>query len=171
MNILRTKLSNAKLREAKLGQHREAILLQGEIAAGQSDSAKVNVGTVGALVTLRMSGQFTTLDLVGGNCIDDGICHLRGRLQDTDKNLQLFNDYMPLSLFLSPGRMKDKRAVNYLTAGGGADAAGAAGNLYEMQEFTHPFTVNSSIFIDLKNDAAYANKFYIYFDCIRVERA
>lgn len=170
MNILRQKLSQSKLAEAKRGQHREGILLRGTIPAGGQDDAKVEVGTVGAIVTLRMAGIFTTLDLVGGNCVDDGICHLRGKLIDTDGNLQLFNDYVPLVMFLSPGRQKSGLALNYLATGGGADTAAAGGYLYEMQEFTHPFTINSSIIIDVKNDAGYANSFEIYFDVLRVER-
>jgi len=170
MNVLLTKLSNESLRSAKTGQHREGILLQGTIAAGSSDTIKVEVGTAGTIVTMRMAGTFSTLDLIGGAIVDDGICHLRGQLIDTDKNLQLFNDFVPLSLFLSPGRRKDKLAVNYLTAGGGADAAAAAANLYEPQEFTHPFTVNSYIRLDVKNDAGTPNSFEIYFDVIRVTR-
>lgn len=171
MNVLRMKLSNAKLKEAKVGQHREGILLSGTIAAGQPDTAKVEVGSAGAIVTMRMSGMFTTLDLVGGHVIDDGICHIRGQLFDTDKNTALFNDFVPLSLFLSPGRIKDKAAENYkLDVALVANRADPGGFLYEMQEFTHPFTVGAYIKMDVKNDAAYANKFYIYFDVIRVTR-
>ena len=170
MNVLRMKLSNSKLKAAKLGQHREGILLSGTIAAGQPDTAKVEVGSAGAIVTMRMACMFTTLDLVGGVIVDDGICHIRGQLFDTDKNTALFNDFVPLVLFASPGRQKDKLAVNYLTAGGGADAAAPGGFLYEMQEFTHPFTTGAFIKMDVKNDAATPNKFYIYFDVIRVTR-
>lgn len=182
MNVLLTKLNNTQLRESKIGQHREGILLSGEIAAGQSDTAKVEVGTAGTIVVMRMSGQFTTLDIDtgSGHVIDDGICHLRGQLIDTDGNLQLFNDFIPLSLFLSPGRTRAKSALvagvdtacsNYLTADGViADAAAPSAFLYEPQEFTHPFTVNSYVRIDVKNDAGCSNKFWIYLDCIRVSR-
>lgn len=170
MKYLLTRLSQDKLKEGKKGQHREGILLQGTIAAGGQDSAKVEVGTIGAILTLRMAGYFTTLDLVGGSIVDDGICHLRGQLRDTDGNLNLYNDYVPLCLILSPGRTKSNLAVNYLTAGGGADRADPAAFLYEPQEFTHPFTINSYILIDVKNDAATPNSFAIYFDVIRVGR-
>ena len=182
MNVLLTKLSNIKLREAKTGQHREGILLQGEITAGGSSTVKVEVGTAGTIVTMRMSGQFSTLDYDGANVFDDGINHLRGQLIDTDKNLALFNDFVPLSLFLSPGRVKSKGSlvagvftpcVNYVKPFVGPpayDAAAASANLYEAQEFTHPFTVNSYIRLDMKNDAACSNQFSIYFDVIRVTR-
>ena len=179
MNIFTTKFSNAALRTAKAGQHREGILLQGSIPAGQSNTVKVEIGTAGTIVTMRMSGIFTTLDLVGGNVIDDGICHLRGQMIDTDKNLALYNDFVPLSLILSPGRVKGNNKLvtglpsevaNYLTSGGGADAAAPGANLYEPNEFSHPFTVNSYIRMDMKNDAAAANYFAIYFDCLRVTR-
>jgi hypothetical protein len=173
MNVLLNRLSQTKLRQAKQGQHREGILLQGTIPAGGQDSAKVEVGTAGAICTLRMSGMFTTLDMTANNgnmIFDDGICHLRGQLRDTDGNLNLFNDYVPLVLFLSPGRIKSKDATNVYTASVGHDAAAPGGNLYEMQEFTHPFNVNSYILIDVKNDANYANYFAIYFDVIRVGR-
>lgn len=181
MNVLLTKLSNLKLRESKKGQHREGILLQGEINEGTSDTVKVEVGTAGTIVTMRMAAYFTTLDLhAGGHVIDDGICHLRGQLIDTDQNLHLFNDFVPFSLFSSPGRIKAKSALvagvptavsNYLIADAGvADTAAPGGNLYEPQEFTHPFTVNSYIRIDVKNDAGCSNKFALYFDVIRVTR-
>ena len=179
MNVLLTKLSNLKLREAKTGQHREGILLQGEILAGQSDTVKVEVGTAGTIVTMRMSGVFSTLDYDGANVFDDGICHLRGQLMDTDKNLALFNDFVPLSILLSPGREKYKSAlvagvstacINYVATGGGYPAAAPGANLYEAQEFTHPFTVNSYIRLDVKNDAQCSNLFSIYFDVIRVTR-
>ena len=180
MNVLLTKLSNEKLRESKTGQHREGILLQGEIMAGTSDTAKVEVGTAGTIVTMRMAAYYTTLDYIGGHVIDDGICHLRGQLIDTDKNLALFNDFIPFNLFSSPGRIKAAAGIvagvsvpcsNYLQADPGiADAAAPGGNLYEPQEFTHPFTVNSYLKIDVKNDAGCSNKFAIYFDVIRVTR-
>lgn len=182
MNVLLTKLSNEKLRESKTGQHREGLLLQGEILAGASDSAKVEVGTAGTIVTMRMAAYYTTLDLDtgSGHVIDDGICHLRGQLIDTDKNLALFNDFIPFNLFSSPGRIKAKSALvagvvtpcsNYLKADAGiADTAAPSSFLYEAQEFTHPFTVNSYIKIDVKNDAGCSNKFAIYFDVIRVTR-
>jgi len=180
MNVLLTKLSTEKLREAKTGQHREGILLTGKIAEGQSGTVKVEIGTAGAIVTMRMAGYFTTMDLIGGQVIDDGVCHLRGQLIDTDKNLALFNDFVPLSLFLSPGRVRAKSADvlgvdtpcdNYLKAVAGvADAAAPSANLYEPQEFTHPFTVNSYIRLDIKNDAACSNSFALYFDVIRVTR-
>jgi len=182
MNVLLTKLSNLKLREAKTGQHREGILLQGEIAAGQSATTKVEVGTAGTIVTMRMSGNFSTLDYDGTNVYDDGICHLRGQLIDTDKNLALFNDFIPLSLFLSPGRTRSKGGLvagvftpctNYANTGAAPTnypAAAPSASLYDAQEFTHPFTVNSYIRLDVKNDAACSNQFNIYFDVIRVTR-
>ena len=114
MNVLLTKLSNEKLRDSKTGQHREGILLQGEITAGQGDTAKVEVGTAGTIVTMRMAAYYTTLDNIGTVAVpdveDDGICHLRGMLWDTDKNLILFNDFVPFNLFSSPGRIKAKSA-------------------------------------------------------------
>jgi len=180
MNVLTTILSATKLRESKKGQHREGILLQGTVEPGQSITQKVEIGTAGTIVTARMSGYFSTLDIVGGKLIDDGVCHLRGQLIDTDGNLALYNDFVPLALVLSPGRMKVQKMViagvdttvdNYLKASAGiADAAAPSGYLYEMQEFTHPFTINSYIRLDIKNDALAPNKFAIYFDCIRVTR-
>jgi hypothetical protein len=180
MNVLLTKLNTAQLRENKKGQHREGILLQGEVNEGTGDTFKVEVGTAGTIVTMRMAANFTTLDLVGGHVIDDGICHLRGQLIDTDQNLQLFNDFIPFSLFSSPGRMKAKSALvagvptacsNYLVNDGVIALAAAPGaNLYEPNEFTHPFTTNSYIRIDVKNDAACSNRFQIYFDVSRVTR-
>lgn len=179
MNVLTTKLSNVQLRDAKTGQHREGLLLQGEILANSSDTVKVEIGTAGTIVTLRMAGYYTTMDYIAAAVVDDGICHLRGQLFDTDRNLALFNDFIPLNLFLSPGRVKSKQALvagvqtacsNYLQPAGAIPTAAPAGNLYEPNEFTHPFTVNSYIRIDMKNDAACSNKFAIYFDCIRVTR-
>lgn len=182
MNVLLTKLDRQTLALAKLGQHREGILLQGTIAANSSDTVKVEVGTAGTICTMRMAGQFTTLDLDtgSGHVIDDGVNHLRGQLIDTDGNLQLFNDFVPFSLFCSPGRIKAKSGIvggvvtpvsNYLIDDAGiALAAAAGGNLYEPNEFTHPFPVNSYIRIDVKNDASCSNSFALYFDVIRVTR-
>lgn len=182
MNVLLTKLSTVKLRESKKGQHREAILLQGEVNEGQSSTIKVEVGTAGTIVTMRMAAYYTTLDLhvASGHVIDDGICHLRGQFIDTDQNLQLFNDFIPFSLFSSPGRIKASSALvggvstpvsNYLVDDAGiALAAAPGGNLYEPQEFTHPFTVNSYLRMDVKNDAGCSNRFAMYFDVIRVTR-
>lgn len=182
MNVLLTKLNTFKLREAKTGQHREGIFLEGEIVAGGADSVKVEVGTAGTIVTMRMAAQFTTLDLhvASGHVIDDGICHLRGQLIDTDQNLQLFNGFVPFTLFSSPGRIKASQALvagvatpcsNYLLDDAGVALAAAPGaNLYEPQEFTHPFTINSYIKMDVKNDAGCSNRFALYFDVIRVTR-
>jgi hypothetical protein len=180
MNVLLTKLNTAQLRANKRDQHREGILLQGEVNEGTSDSFKVEVGTAGTIVTLRMAAYYTTLDYVSGHVIDDGICHLRGQLIDTDQNLQLFNDFIPFSLFSSPGRIKAKSALvagvptacaNYLVDDGVIALAAAPGaNLYQPNEFTHPFTVNSYIRMDVKNDAACSNRFAVYFDVVRVTK-
>jgi hypothetical protein len=193
MNVLLTKLDNQSLRMAKTGQHREGIILQGTVPAGQNLPYKVEVGTAGTIVTMRMSGSYTTLDATSapGNppvpvIVDDGICHLRAQLMDTDKNLALYNDFVPLNVLLSPGRAKvgsifypgsvnylaglPDPVQNYLTAGGGADAAAKGANKYDAQEFTHPFTINSYILMNVKNDARCPNSFAIYFDVIRVTR-
>lgn len=186
MNIATQKYNITSLAEAKKGQHREGILLTADIAAGQTLTTKVEIGTAGTILSLRIAGLFTTLDAitVGGarKVVDDGICHLRGQLIDTDQNLSLYNDFVPLSLLLSPGRVKINKeptsgaaVENYLTAyivGGvtQADAAAPSGFLYEMQEFTHPYNPNSYIRMDVKNDAQAVNRFAIYFDSLRVNR-
>jgi hypothetical protein len=128
---------------------------------------------------LQYSGHFSSLALAdtGTDIIDDGICHVRGKLFDKSTDKPLFNDFIPLNLLFSPGRILVPAigaapVVNYLIPFVGAlityPAAQPSQGLFEPREFTYLWRPGSSIYMELKNDSTAPNLVSIAVDIIRV---
>lgn len=178
MKIFNKTISLAGLRDKQMIAHRETLLIEGTVPAaadGGTLQARINLSIYGAAFSLRFAGNFTTLASVstegGAVIVDDGVCHLRGRLEDTTGDNKLFSDYIPLDLMFSPGRRRSSLAVNNIVAVAGvADLAAPAGIIYEPSEFEYLFDKKGDIILDVKNDSNTPNSFSMIIDVLRVKK-
>ena len=137
-------------------QYSEKLLLADTVPANSSKLGKVNVSNLGHFFCQFVTGSFTTIG--GGAANDSGISYLSGQMIDGAGQRKLFNDRIPLDLFLSPGRRKDAVAAG----------AAASNNLFFPIEFEYLFTANSDILLDVVNASDQENSYEICFHGIRI---
>lgn len=142
-------------------QYMERLLMRGTVPAGSTFPGSVAVSNLGHFFCLFVTGTFSTLALSAGVAVDTGISYLSGQLIDGAGQKKLFNDRIPLDLWLSPGRRKDALSTTVLTDP-------VSNSLFFPIELQYLFTANSNILLDLVNTSDYANSFEICFHGIRL---
>lgn len=135
-------------------QYTEKLLLADTVPANSTKLGKVSIANLGHFFCQFVTGSFTTIGTGAG--VDSGISYLSGQLIDGSGQRKLFNDRIPLDLFLSPGRRKSNLA--------GAAASG----LFFPIEFEYLFTKNSDILFDVVNTSDQDNEYEIVFHGIRI---
>lgn len=181
IHVLGKKLDANTLLGLQVTQYSEKLLVAGSVPANSSIIAKTIVSNLGHFLCAFLTGKYTTLrsitdPVLGVKTIDDGIQHLRAQLIDGASQKKLFSDYIPLDLFLSPGRAKANADNAYLDVLDGtvspprevALAAAPGQTLFYPQEYEYLFSANSEILLDVKNDSNFANDFEIVFSGVRV---
>ena len=108
-----------------------------------------------------MTGTFETLS--GDPIVDDGIDHLRCQLGDTTGNKKIFDDFIPLSHFLSPGRRKSANSTTLATDD-------SSHQLFYPIELKYLWEKNSDIQLEMKNDSDTALSFEITFHGWRIRQ-
>ena len=174
MNVV-TKQYNASVDfSVQKTQYSEKIPLSGTVPAGSGVSLlRTNVSNLGHFKCFRITGRYETLASITysavAKTIDDGICHIRASLQDGAGQRIMFSDYVPLDLFLSPGRMRSSSAVNNLldVANYGLQADPAP-QLFYPDEFNYTFQANSDILLYCKNDSNVAINLDLCFHGVRI---
>lgn len=146
-------------------QYPDKIPFSGNIPAGQSLVLRANVSNLGIFICQRLTGDFETKVLDGVAIVDDGICRLRAKLTIND-NRALFSDFVPLNLFLTPGRVRAsgvlwKNALATIQA----DPSTA---LFYPNEFTNSFNMNTDILFEIKNSSTADNYVNIVMHGLRV---
>lgn len=162
IQVLSQRLSAQSRFSLQAEQYSEKIPLTDTIPAGTTKLAKTNVSNLGHFCCFRITGKFETLGKynvttgvvdAAGSIVDDGISHLRATLQDGAGQRIMFSDYVPLDLFLSPGRTRSVNATNNLVAKTNIAAALNAPSLFYPDEFEYLFSANSDILMSFKNDS------------------
>ena len=161
MNIFKQRISPQAIMKIQNHQYQEKLLLEDTVPANSSKLGTLNVSSLGAFYCLYFTGSFETLFDDAGAIKDDGVSHLRGKLIDGSNSRSLFNDYIPLDLFLTPGRVKSSLSTTVLT-----DPVG--NSLFYPQPFQYLFAINSDINFDVKNDSDTELTYSIVFNGIRV---
>jgi hypothetical protein len=154
-------------------QYKESIPLEDSVPGGETKLCKVNVSTLGHFLCLSITGTFETLASVdyeeSAKIIDDGICHLRGKLSDGNGQKLLFSNHVPLDLFCSPGRRRSALAVNnLLDVPNYADKADGTTGLFFPFDMEYLFSANTDILFEVKNDSNTEIAFALLFSGIRV---
>lgn len=170
VNLLSHEISVGKLKDLQTRQHFNVLKAEGTVpalAAGGLLNISLNVSNEGDFFCQDITGSFTSL--IAGAAPppsnDDGVNHLRAKIRDAGSGTDLFDDYVPLDLFLSPGRT---RAAGVVTAPG-ALTVEASNPLFVPKRFVYVFRANTNIQIEVKNDADYANSFVMAFWGIRIK--
>jgi hypothetical protein len=85
-----------------------------------------------------------------------GICPLRMKIQAGASGLEMFGDYVPMNLILSPGRVRVNPLDPVLVTGGfalaDADQGPVPNQLFYPMSYQYPFQANDVITISVKND-------------------
>lgn len=142
-------------------QYSERLLMSGSVPANQTALGKVSVSNLGHFFCMFITGSFTSLASPAGAIVDMGVSYLSGQLIDGAGQRKLFNDRIPLDLFLSPGRRRSVNSTTVLT-----DPVG--NNLFYPIELEYLFTANSDILMEFVNTSDEANQYEICFHGIRV---
>lgn len=142
-------------------QYSEKVLLEDTVPASTEKPGQVNVSSLGHFYCWYITGSFTTLYLDGEEVKDNGVNYLRGQLYDGATSRALFNDYIPLDLIFTPGRVKSALSTTVLT-----DPSG--NSLFYPQNFQYMFPVNGIIIMKVKNDSNYANSYKMVFHGVRL---
>lgn len=166
-----SKLNADSMLQTQSVQHSEKILMQDSVEAGTRKLCRASVSNYGDFLCLFILGTFETLKTVTVEevdyIVDNGVDYLRGQLADSIGQKKLFSDFIPFSLFLSPGRRRSVNAVNNLDDDIAA-IAGQSNNLFYPQEFEYIFAANSEILLDVYNDSNTDLSFEIVFSGIRI---
>jgi hypothetical protein len=162
-------------------QYSERLLLSATVPANSSVMAKTTVSNLGHFFCMFLTGKYSTLasitdPVLGVQIIDTGIQYLRGQLTDGAGQKRLFNDYIPLDLWLSPGRMKSNCANAYTDLLDPsvapprevALAAAPGQTLFYPVEFEYLFPANTDILLDVKNSSNADNTFEIMLHGVRI---
>ncbi|MFA5235095.1 MAG: hypothetical protein WC390_11910 [Sulfurimonas sp.] len=141
-------------------QYMERLLMQVTVPAGQSTIGQVGVSNLGHFFCMFVTGSFSTLAMPAAAIVDNGVSYLAGQLIDGAGQRKLFNDRIPLDLWLSPGRRKDATSTTVLTDPG-------SNSLFYPIELEYLFTANSTIILDVVNTSNTPNYLEICFHGIR----
>ena len=169
MYILNKKLDAGQLLDLQNKQYFNALYLEGEVPNTDTDGGQqaftLNVSNLGHFLWLDVTGSYSRKVLDDQDVVDDGTNHLRVQVRDGSNGLELFDDYIPLDLFLSPGGTR--------TMGVLVDAAtgvpNASSQLFYPKRVEYLFMSNSEIIFNFKNDSDYANKFKIALWGVRIK--
>lgn len=153
------RIDPSKVFEIQNVQYSEKLLLADTVPANSSKLGKVNISNLGHFFCQFMTGSFTTIGTAAAT--DSGISYLSGQIIDGAGQRKLFNDRIPLDLFLSPGRRKSSSSATPVTDPD-------SNNLFFPIEFEYLFTANSDILIDVVNSSDQDNEYEITFHGIRI---
>jgi hypothetical protein len=160
MNPLVKKIDIQQIFLLQQFQYTEKLVLSDSVPGGSTRMGKVSITNHGDFLCTRITGTFETLTN-NGAIVDDGVCHLRGKIVDQSTNRPLTNDYVPLDLILTPGRVKSSNSTGVLT-----DAA--ANGIFWPDDFVYCFSKNSDISFDVKNDSNTTIAYNVCFHGIRL---
>lgn len=162
MNPLIKKIEVQNVFMLQQSQYSEKLLLTDEVPAGSMRMGKVSITNLGHFLVTRITGTYETLGFNDG-IVDDGVCHLRGKMVDQSSNRPLTNDYIPLDLFLTPGRVKTSKS-------GGVMTDTPSNGIFWPDDFVYLFAKNSDVSFEVKNDGATSMRYNLCFHGIRIIR-
>lgn len=158
-----------KLAEIQTRQTYNAVYIEGivpAVADGGSAIATINISNRGPLRTERVTGEFSRLVSDGGNpaaAVDDGANHLKCKITSQSSGNNLFEEFIPLSSFLTPGGQRTPGVL--LDADGGTPDPSQ--QLFFPMPLGYTWQPNDVITLEFTNDSDWPNTFKIAFFGIR----
>ena len=178
MQLFRDSLDVEKILRLRSSQYVQPLYVEDIVAAGLEKSTPLPLSTIGAFLVLSFTGFFTCLRIKAALTLEDlAICPLRMKIQAGASGLEMFGDYVPMQLLLSPGRVRVNPADPALITGGyalaNADQGPAPGQLFYPLTYQYPFQANDTITVSVKNDfdaaaGGWSNRWGICFFGIRI---
>jgi len=157
LNPYHEKIDISRIIQLQNYQYQNALYLEEEVPASSQLDAAVSITSIGHFMLLSMTGSYTT-KIADSPAVDDNINHLFVQLVDGANHRELFDDYIPANLFLSPGREKVLAGVDIPVSS----------PLFLEYPFIYTFPLNGQILVRIRNDSDYANTLRIMFKGIRI---
>jgi hypothetical protein len=157
MLLFKHELSTEKILALRQSQYIQPLYVEDIVGAGSTKDTPLPLSTIGAFLVLSITGFYTALRIKAALTLEDlGICPLRMKIQAGASSLEMFGDYVPMNLLLSPGRVRVNPADPQLITGGfalaNADQGPVPGPLFFPFVYQFPFAANDTITISVKND-------------------
>ena len=182
MKFVREKIDVNKVLELQTSQFIQPQYVEDIVPAGQMKTTQLNLSSAGAFLCLGITGSYTTLRIKAAGAPptleDTGVCSLRMKFKGGAGTRDLFNDYIPMDLLFSPGRVRVDRTDAGLITGGATLAAADLGpspnQLFFPYKFEFLFKESDIITFQVQNDiptaaSGWANRWRLAFYGYRVE--
>jgi hypothetical protein len=160
--LIRDEIPMEEILALRASQYAQPLYVESTITAGGTAEPTIPLSELGAFLVLSFTGFYTSLRIkaLGVSLEDLGVCPLRMKISAGASRLQMFGDYVPMNLLLTPGRVRVDPLDPVLVTGGYALAAADIGPvpspLYNNYGFVFPFGANDVITVSVKNDFAAA---------------
>jgi hypothetical protein len=179
--LIRDKLDMEKILALRGSQYVQPLYLEGiALPNGQEQGGEISLSSLGAFLVLSFTGFYTSLMVKSAvpplTLKDIGVCPLRFKIQAGASTLQMFGDYVPMDIMLTPGRQRVNPADPGLITGGytlaDADMGPVPNQMFFPYTWVYPFASNDVITVKVKNDfdastSGWANRWGICFLGIR----
>jgi hypothetical protein len=157
MNLYREHFDVEKILRLRASQYVQPLYVEDIVEAGLTKSTPLPLSTIGAFLVLSFTGFFTCLRIKAAPALEDlGICPLRMKIQAGASGLEMFGNYVPMNILLSPGRVRVNPLDPALITGGAtlanADQGPIPNQLFYPTTYQYPFQANDTISISVKND-------------------
>jgi hypothetical protein len=130
--------------------------VNGEVEPQSEKTVPLNIEGAGDFLIEEITGSFETLTLSGADIVDNGICSLSMKIEDNGANKRLMNDFIPLNLMLSPGRVRSDSVTI-------ADTSPYPDPIFVPLSMPYLMYQKSSMSITVKNTSTATQKFAILF--------
>ena len=187
MFLLTKKLPVLDILAIRASQYVQNLYIEGVVPAGQTIPFTIPLSKIGDYLMISFTGFYTCLrmqTIVAPLQLEDlGVCPLRMRLSAGASSLEMFGDFVPMSLLLSPGRQRVDPADPVLIVGGyalaNADQGPVPNQLFYPYSYQFAFRSGDTITVTVQNDfnaaaRGWLNRFGISFlgvRCSDIDRA
>ena len=106
INPYHSKIDIESILQLQNSQYQNAIYTEITVPANDQVDQSVNISSLGHFMLLTITGAYSTKNDDQGSPVDNGINGLSLQLVDGQSQRDLFEDFVPAPIFLSPGRIK-----------------------------------------------------------------
>jgi hypothetical protein len=158
MMLFEKRLDIDKILNLRRSQYVQNLYIEGIVEPGGTLPVPLPLSKIGSFAVLCFTGFYTSLRIktLGSDLEDLGICPLRMKIKAGASSMEMFGDYVPMNLLITPGRVRvDPSDVGLITGGYALDAADIGPvpqQLFYPYSYQFPFEANDTITVTVKND-------------------
>ena len=157
--FIRDKLDMNKILLLRTSQYTQPLYIEDIVdpTVGLTKDIPLPLSMLGDFLVLSFTGFYTSWRVKAALTLQDlGICPLRMKIQAGASTLQMFGDYVPMHLLLTPGRVRVNPADPQLITGGyalaDADQGPVPNQLFYPYGYIFPFAANDTVTVSVKTD-------------------